>query len=275
MTPSSSPSALSPEHARAIHHAEHVMGTVVTFDIFLQNDVAPPDIYVRLAKARAILRRADAIFSIWKKDSPMSRMRRGEATPEQCPFEVVEVLEACAAARSASQGWFDPWAMPGGVDPTGFVKGWAAQRALSMIDTPGVSGAIVNAAGDVAVCGGLQPGTPFRVGVVDPWNTSRLACVVDVEGAIATSGTYQRGEHLIDPWSRRSIARVASASVSGPECGTADALATALAVAGEEGLVFIDALEGYEAFVIGLDGSLAWTEHFPFASNAPQVSHST
>jgi thiamine biosynthesis lipoprotein ApbE len=53
--------------------------------------------------------------------------------------------------------------------------------------------------------------------------------------------------------------------VTGPDLGLADALATAVAVAGVPGLELIEPLDGYEALVIGLDGSKRWTEGFPFA----------
>ena len=56
--------------------------------------------------------------------------------------------------------------------------------------------------------------------------------------------------------------------MTGPDLGLADALATALAVAGAPGLAFIEPLEGYEALIIGFDGSRRWTERFPFAQQA-------
>ena len=40
------------------------------------------------------------------------------------------ICEGCQRAKNLTAGWFDPWAMPGGIDPTGYVKGWAAQLAL-------------------------------------------------------------------------------------------------------------------------------------------------
>jgi thiamine biosynthesis lipoprotein len=196
----------------------------------------------------------------------MSRLRRGEITKEQAPAEVTEVLAACATAREVSGGWFDPWAMPGGVDPTGYVKGWAAQRALGALVSTEISGVMVNAAGDIASFTSTEHLQPFRIGIVDPNSPGRLACVVELTGAVATSGTSERGNHLIDPYSRRPTTGVASASVSGPDLGLADALATALAVAGVAGLSFIEPLEDYEALIIDRDGTLRSTEHFPFAS---------
>jgi FAD:protein FMN transferase len=256
------------ERTRTVHHRENVMGTVVTFELFVDEVDAGSDIYVRLAKARAVLHRADAVFSTWRDQSPINRLRRGEISIEQCPSELAEVLDDCMAIKSISSGWFDPWAMPGGVDPTGYVKGWAAQSALACLDSARLVGAIVNAAGDIASFGTRTSGEPFRIGIVDPCVTNRLACVAEPIGAIAMSGTYERGAHLVDPYSRRPTSRVASASVTGPDLGTADALATALAVAGAGALTLIEELEGYEGLTIGFDGARRWTTHFPFGAAA-------
>jgi FAD:protein FMN transferase len=242
-----------------------VMGTVVTIDVYGEGEAPRKEIYVRLARARAVLQRADAVFSTWNLDSPLSQLRRGEITVAEAPEEMAAVLEACGTARSLSEGWFDPWAMPGGVDPSGYVKGWAAQRALEALPMPGVIGGIVNAAGDVAAFGRPGPGRPFRVAIVDPGDRQRFACVVELIGGIATSGTYERGQHLIDPRTGQATARAASASVTGPDLALADALATALAVAGPAGLAFIEPIEGYEGFVIGYDGVWQSTTNFPFA----------
>jgi thiamine biosynthesis lipoprotein len=241
------------------------MGTVVTIDVYTAGGPAATGLSRQLTTARAILRAADAVFSTWQPDSPVSRLRRGEVTSAQAPAEVGEVLEQCAIARELSGGWFDPWAMPGGLDPTGYVKGWAAQKALGAFRASGICGAIVNAAGDIASFGGLGPRQPFRVGIADPFSPRRLAEVVYLTGAIATSGTYERGHHLIDPRTGRPAARAASASVTGPDLGLADALATAVAVAGAPGLDLVEALDGYEALIIALDGSRRWTRNFPFA----------
>jgi len=62
-------------------------------------------------------------------------------------------------------------------------------------------------------------------------------------------------------------------SVTGPDLGLADALATALAVAGEPGLDLIKALDGYEALIIAIDRSRRWTRHFPFAPREAVPPH--
>ncbi len=251
------------------------MGTVVVIDVYAAADAGATDRDVgwpggevnrQLAEAVAILHRADATFSTWRPDSPVSRLRRGEITRAQAPAEVAEVLHRCAVARDLSAGWFDPWAMPDGFDPSGYVKGWAAQNALAAFRAGGTCGVLVNAAGDIASAGGPAEGRPFRIGITDPHSPLRLAAIVELTGAIATSGTYERGEHLIDPRSGRPAARAASASVTGPDLGLADALATALAVAGEPGLALIEKLDGYEALIINSDGSRRCTKRFPIGA---------
>jgi FAD:protein FMN transferase len=253
-----------------VSRLETVMGTVVTIDVYPRRDRGGGQIEhlrERIEDACAILHQADEVFSTWRPDSPVSRLRRGELSLPDAPAEVADVAAACEAARELSAGWFDPWAMPGGFDPTGYVKGWAAERALATLaPADGVAGAMVNAAGDIASHGTLPTGQPFRIGIADPASPLRLAAIVELSASIATSGSYERGPHLIDPQSGTPIARAASASVTGPDLGLADALATALAVAGPDGLAFVEAVDGYAGFVISFDGTTRSSPAFPFAS---------
>jgi len=255
-----------------VYYLEEVMGTVVIFDLYVEPTIERCVIDSLVERARAILQRADSDFSTWNSESPVSRLRRGCATLDDMPADVLEVLSLCGSVRDLSQGWFDPWAMPDGVDPTGYVKGWAAQRALQVFDHDGITGAMVNAAGDIATRGRPGVNAAFRVGVTDPGSHGRLACVVDVDSAIATSGTYERGQHLIDPFSGRSGARAASASVVGPDLGVADALATALAVAGSDFLDLLDGVPDYEGLTFQTDGSRKHTTRFPFAADTTSTA---
>jgi FAD:protein FMN transferase len=251
-----------------LRRLEHVMGTVITIDVYPgpdADDEWTEELRSRLDRARLVLCRADEVFSTWRPDSPVSRLRRGEVTLAQLPPEVSVVMTACEEARRVSAGWFDPWAMPGGFDPTGYVKGWAAQQALATLDGLTMHGALVNAAGDIASAGRQPSGDPFRSGISNPAEPQRLAVIAELTGCIATSGTYERGSHLIDPHSGLPAARAASASVIGPDLGLADALATAIAVAGPDGLDLVGPLADYEALVIDWHGARHWTCDFPFA----------
>jgi thiamine biosynthesis lipoprotein len=149
------------------------------------------------------------------------------------------------------------------------VKGWAATRALADLRTAGVGAAMVNAGGDIAVCGRPEPTRPWRVGIRHPDDALRCLCVVTAAtesgtAAVATSGTYERGDHVIDPHRGRPATGTVSASVVGPDLALADALATALVAAGPEGLAMVAALPGYTALIVGSDGTPVVTDGFPW-----------
>src|ERR1700722_5516415 len=235
-----------------LRHDERVMGTVVSFDV-RRGSVSDRVARRAIHHACVVLARADAVFSLWKPHSPISGFRRGELALGDVPPEVPEVLELCAEVRKRTLGWFDPWERPGGVDPPGMVKGWAASRALAVLMDAGVAGAMVNAGGDVATSGQPTPGASWRIGVTDPRDRAHLLCVVSSPGAVATSGTYERGAHIIDPFTRRARTRLLSATVIGTDLATADALATGLCAAGPDGAAFIVAAE-YGAVVVDYAG---------------------
>ncbi|MDX6671244.1 MAG: FAD:protein transferase [Solirubrobacteraceae bacterium] len=254
-----------------VRHAEAVMGTVVSFVV---HGGELPETTLRAALGRACdgLHEDDAMFSTWRADSPMSRVRRDELAVRDAPPEIVEVLVACASARDLSGGWFDPWAMPGGVDPTGLVKGWAAQRAAAELARWGVPAALVNAGGDIVTFGERAPGHPWQVGIRDPRRAHRIDAAVPVDGAIATSGVYERPGEVLDPFTGRPARRLRAATVVGPELGLADALATGLLAAGPDGLAQVAAVPGYSARIVGPGGVVRVSPGFPATVPAPAVA---
>lgn len=247
-------------------HLEPVMGTVVGFS---SPAPFPAD---ALAAAVYELHEADRVFSTWRPASPLSQLRSGarelEALAGADAALIAEVFSRCALVRELTGGAFDPWAMPGGVDPTGLVKGWAVARALERLAAGGVEAALVNAGGDIGVLGQLG-GRPWRVGVRHPGQPEAfLSAVVEVRAAIATSGDYERPGQLIDPASGRAARVAASATVTGPELDLVDALATGLAVGGRGVLRAIDALAGYAAYLVTDDGRHYATPRMAFVPAA-------
>lgn len=240
------------------------MGTVVSFHVTPGARCSVEKAERAVAAGCGLLHEADAVFSTWDPASPMSALRAGALPPEAAPPVVSEVLALCREASRLSKGWFDPWAMPGGVDPTGLVKGWAVERALGPLLAAGVQAVLINGGGDVAIVGPPSRGERWRVGIRHPWRADAYACVLGVTTSIATSGCYERNDHLLDPWTGRPAAAAASATVTGPSLALADALATALAVGGDAVLGLVERLEGYEAYLIRNDGSEAWSEGIVF-----------
>jgi thiamine biosynthesis lipoprotein len=208
-------------------------------------------------EAVAVLHEADRLFSTWKADSPMAQLRSGQIELDDLPPTDAEtirsVLLRCELARTLSDGAFDPWALPGGVDPTGLVKGWAIERARDVLIDHGHKTVMVNGGGDLAVAG--QPhGRPWRVGIRHPQQPTQLAAIVEVSAAVATSGNYERPGELLDPRTGRTARGVASATVAGPDLDLADALATALCVRGAALLDTVATLPSYGAYFISDEG---------------------
>jgi thiamine biosynthesis lipoprotein len=211
-------------------------------------------------EAFAIIEEADELFSTYRPDSEISRLNRGELTVGECSPPVREVLALCERARDRTGGAFDPWrASPAGVDPSGLVKGWAAQRAAERLALLG-GDYYLNAGGDIALGRG-GPLAPFwRIGVEDPRDHSVLLGVLALgSGAVATSGITRRGAHIADPVTGRPATSLLSATVTGPSLMWADVYATAIIARGGTSLDWLAGLGGYEALLVAADGGVHQT----------------
>src|SRR5437879_3401822 len=144
--------------AGRLRHAEQVMGTVVSFDVPAWV-VEGPAGQGALGQAVRWLHWADATFSPYREDSDASRFGRGSVPLAQCAPELAEVLAACAAVGALSGGYFTT--TPGGLfDPSGYVKGWAIERAAAMLTAAGSAEHSVNGGGDVQCVGERGGGQP-------------------------------------------------------------------------------------------------------------------
>ncbi|MBY8864734.1 MULTISPECIES: FAD:protein FMN transferase [Streptomyces] len=228
------------------------MGTVFSFDV---RGGEPEAVRAALREAVAGLHRVDEVFSTYRADSEVSRLARGELTVAQCDPQVAEVLALGAEAERMSDGWFS-LRYQGRLDPTGVVKGWAAERAARLVAAAGASGVSVNGGGDVQVLGSPGADRPWRVGVSDPLRPGGLAAVVSAAGApelaVATSGTAERGDHIVDPRTgRAAVTDLVSVTVVAPRLVWADCWATAaFAMGAREGLAWLESLPGVEALLI-------------------------
>jgi thiamine biosynthesis lipoprotein len=204
-----------------------------------------------LDAAFAELRAVDARFSTYRADSEISRIGRGELAPGALAREV---LDACEALRDRTGGFFDARAS-GALDPSGYVKGWALERAAALIDADRLC---LDGGGDLVLRGG-----PWRVGIRHPLRPDRLCSVLEVtNGAVATSAAYERGEHILDPRTGRPPRGVLSVTVTGPDLATADAYATAAFAMGGDGPAWTAGLGAYEAMTVLEGGRVLSTRRF-------------
>ena len=228
---------------------EQVMGMPIVVEV--RDGVVPDAVF-------DWFRHVDETFSTYKHDSEVSRIRRGELALADASEDVQAVYARCEELREETAGFFDVEAVDG--DPSGYVKGWAVDRAAEML----TGEYAINAGGDIRTKG------TWRVGIQHPYERQAVAKVVEgTDLAIATSGAYERGEHVLDPHAGAPPSGILSVTVTGPELGTADAYATAaFAMGGHRAGNWTARLRGYEAMTILADGRVLLTPGFPQAPQA-------
>lgn len=237
-------------------------------------ELGRPSVCRVLAQCLDFTADVDAWFSPTRSDAVVRALREGRLREADAPAEVADVIAGCRRARELTDGAFDPW--HGGFNPSGYVKGWAADRMAERVERElrraGLEsddcGVCINAGGDVSCRGAMARGRPWSVGVSHPYRPEAICARVDVrDGAMATSGVTMRGRHVRNPATGRPAAHgITAATVTGPDGGLADALATALVVAGAYGVRFLDRLPEYSALWIAGDRTLSCGPAFELAA---------
>ena len=250
----------SAERRPAFVATRAVMGTVAS--IHVHDDAAPEQISVAVDGVFAELERLESMFSTYRSDSEISAINAGSLSPTTASPEVVDVLDACTWLEHASNGSFDirPDGAGGRLDPAGFVKGWAAERSAGALVRCGLEHWYVSVGGDVLVHGEPSPGEQWSVGIADPHRPGCVRATLRVAaGAVATSGTAERGLHLWDPATGTAAEDFASVTVIGPSLTWADAFATVAFVKGAAGLAWIEGFADYHAVAVHHDGTVECT----------------
>lgn len=231
-----------------IPYVQNVMGTAVTFH---SRSGLPPE---PVEDAMAHLEWVDDTFSTFKESSEISRINAGDLLIEDAHDLVHHVLLRCAQLEDATHGAFD-YGRSSSLDPAGFVKGWAIDGAAGILRAAGIDEFLVWAGGDIVAENQIDA-EPWRIGIRDPWDPSRAVDHVEVStGAIATSGTYERGDHI-----RGVESTLASVTVAGPYLGVADALATAVFTTGLHGAQWLGAFPEYSVIAVTNERTIARTK---------------
>lgn len=208
------------------------------------------------AEVFAYFRDIEARFSPFREDSEVTLLNRGDSTRETCSPLLREILARCEQTKEETNGYFDIRRADGKIDPSGFVKGWAIKQAADLLLLKGWKHFTVEAGGDIQTHGLNAEGSPWRTGIRNPFNTKEVVKILLLSGeGIATSGTYERGQHIYDPHKPgEAITDIMSMSVVGSDVCEADRFATAAFAMGREGIRFIEGLPGCEGYMIDREG---------------------
>lgn len=188
------------------------------------------------------------------------------AASAHCDIEQIVIDEAAMTVYLADADM--------SIDVGSIGKGYAVQRVAEYAKEIGMKSALLSVGGNVCAVGTKLDGSDWRVGIQNPDTTSDEAYVgkVDVADAcVVTSGDYQRyyvvdGEkycHIIDGDTLMPADYFSSVSIVTTDSGRADALSTSVFnMPFEEGLAFVNGLEGVEAMWILSDGSVVLSAGF-------------
>ena len=250
---------------------EHMWGTAIGVDIRDQLDRAVLDPVIDAVFTW--FHRVDDLFSTWREDSEISRIGSGVLRLDDASPEVHTVLALCDRVSVASGGAFDITfgADPrverrdglGPLDPSGLVKGWALDQAAVLLGDAGVGNFTINAGGDVITRGRPEPGREWRIGIQHPCMPSAVAATVaGTDLAVATSGRYERGEHIIDPDTGRPPSGLMSVTVITDSLALADGYATAAVVLGTDGMAWLAGVAGAEGMGVTDERTVVTTPGF-------------
>lgn len=229
-----------------------VMGTQVSLHLRGPRVDSDPAVEPAVAALFGDLRTADELFSTYRPGSQVSAIRRGELPRDQWHPWVTEVVALCEEARERTDGYFDPWRLPGGFDPSGLVKGWVTENAASHVARlPGFDH-YLNAGGDITARVRTTHAPAWRVGVEDPTDRTTFLAILELRtGGLATSGSAARGPHIVDPHTGLHPSGLLAVTVSGPALLWADVFATAaFARGGDVGRWVAARAPGYEVVAL-------------------------
>lgn len=214
------------------------------------------------SSAHDFYRQIDNQFSTYKEASEVSALRQGRLEISAASPQLKSIWNRCLELRELTQRAFDPWAVPGGFDLSGYVKGWAAEQSLRFFAESGINRIQINAGGDIVLRGGYDDSTPWNIGIRHPDKSDQIAKNFELfDGAIASSGTYERGAHVIDPRVGVPAVGARAATVIGPDAGVADALATAVIVDGRDSVNWLgqEIFRPYQFWAVDKYGDGAWS----------------
>lgn len=191
----------------------------------------------------------DNCYSGYKSSSDLSKLWSGELPMTKQSAEFQEIAKECQRYEDLTSGYFSA-NFSGKYDPTGYVKGWAVADAAKLAEARGFSTYCIDLSGDMMMRSSTEH--VWKIGITDPFDTHSMVGALAIrDGAVATSGNYYRGNHIINPKDPSKKSDLVSVTVVGPDIVECDILATALFAMGlKKASEFLKKLSGYEALFI-------------------------
>lgn len=150
-------------------------------------------------------------------------------------------------------------------------KGYAADKTRELMKSFGVKAGIINASGDISTWGTQPDGTPWAIGINNPFKNDTIAAVLYLkENAVTTSGSYEkyveingkRYSHIMNPKTGYPSTGLTSVTVVGPNATMANGFSTSIMVLGrKKGLKLIKKFPDYQYLLITDAGKIIKKTH--------------
>jgi thiamine biosynthesis lipoprotein ApbE/Na+-translocating ferredoxin:NAD+ oxidoreductase RnfG subunit len=201
--------------------------------------------------------RLENLLSRWRPGTDVVRVENAPAgIPVQVSSATIECVEAALSVARESSGAFDPTLVSGGykkvivdesastitllgedlvLDLGGIAKGFALDRVGELLESQGISAALLDFGGQLLALDPPPGKSAWDVGIFDPRQSGTLLLSVAlVRASLATSADYEKGSHIVDPRRGTDAAVALSTTILARGATLADATSTMLAVLGPE-----------------------------------------
>ena len=237
-----------------MRHVFETMGTVASIEV-------PEEFAGTLPRLEDVFRSIDERFSLYRDESELSQVARGELTLLDSSDTLRNSYARALHWRDATGGLFSPHRPDGVLDLNGIVKAEAIEQAAGVLRDAGCSAFTINVGGDILVAGDSDQ---WPTGIADPADRTALLGSVSLGGerrAMATSGSAERGDHI---WLGGSLepAAFVQVSVIADDIVTADVLATAIIAGGPTALDEITERWPIDVLAVDRQGQLLVTPRF-------------
>ena len=146
------------------------------------------------------------------------------------------------------------------IDLGGIGKGYAVDRAISVLKQNGINSALINFAGNIYTFGTPPGKDSWAIGLQHPRESEGLLGTFEIKDkAVSTSGDYEkfftiegkRYSHIIDPRTGNPVKGIVSVTIVTGNATRADALSTGIFVLGlTKGIELIEQLSDVEGIIV-------------------------
>ena len=219
-----------------------LMGMPITIEVFGSPKKTIEKSYKRLEQI-------NQLYSPYISTSQLSKFWSQSQNLSDMSKEFRSIYDECIKYEKLTDGYFSAF-FEKRYNPTGYVKGWAIEQVSKKIKKDGFDDYCINLSGDMKFSSSGEK--IWRVAIQNPFDKNKSIAVLALKnGAIATSGNYERGEHILNPKKPNVISDIAGVTIVGEDIIKADVLATAIYAMGlSKAKKFLDKEQDYQALII-------------------------